>query len=85
MCILDIVVYDSKNVATRLSATTTVTVTILDVNDNAPVFVGAPYNVTISRDLTPGHVIFDESTIVATDADEGLNGRVKYTLTGGKI
>ncbi|XP_041369471.1 cadherin-23-like [Gigantopelta aegis] len=82
VCTVKVIVYDSLDLAVRLSATATVTISVQDVNDNQPMFVGRPYNVTILRDIIPGHVIFDESTIVATDRDAGQNGEVKYSLSG---
>ncbi|XP_041378370.1 protocadherin Fat 4-like [Gigantopelta aegis] len=82
VCTIEIIVYDSQNLAVRLNTTATMTISVLDVNDNPPMFEGGPYNVTISRDVPLGHVIFNESTINATDRDAGDNRDVKLSLSG---
>ncbi|NWU16153.1 PCDGE protein, partial [Cephalopterus ornatus] len=51
-------------------------VTVLDANDNAPVFSQAEYTVRVPEDVPVGSVLV---TATATDADEGLNGQVKYS------
>ncbi|NXU38377.1 PCDGD protein, partial [Drymodes brunneopygia] len=51
-------------------------VTVLDANDNAPVFSQAEYTVRVPEDVPVGSVLV---TVTATDADEGLNGHVKYS------
>lgn len=62
-----------------LSSTLTVAVTVTDVNDNAPVFVGAPYAASIDENL---QVVTPVLVVQATDADEGDAGRVRYSLVG---
>ncbi|XP_041282898.1 protocadherin gamma-A10-like, partial [Onychostruthus taczanowskii] len=51
--------------------------TVLDANDNAPVFSQAEYTVRVPEDVPVGSVLV---TVRATDKDEGLNGQVKYSL-----
>ncbi|NWI56890.1 PCDGH protein, partial [Calyptomena viridis] len=51
-------------------------VTVLDANDNAPVFTQAEYTVRVPEDVPVGAGLV---TVTATDADEGLNGHVKYS------
>ncbi|NXM33007.1 PCDGC protein, partial [Oxyruncus cristatus] len=58
------------------TGTARIRVTVLDANDNAPVFSQAEYTVRVPEDLPVGSVLV---TVTATDADEGLNGDVKYT------
>ncbi|KAM9532043.1 protocadherin gamma-A10-like [Guaruba guarouba] len=53
-------------------------VTVLDANDNAPVFSQAEYTVRVPEDVPVGSVLV---AVTASDADEGLNGQVKYSLT----
>lgn len=49
------------------------TVSVTDVNDNCPVFVGRPYVAALPAGSEPGtHVI----TVRADDADAGDNGEV---------
>ena len=62
----------------RLSATCTVTVTLIDVNDNPPVFSRAIYDATVVENATIGSVITTE--IVATDVDTGANALITYSL-----
>ncbi|NXU02708.1 PCDGH protein, partial [Buphagus erythrorhynchus] len=58
------------------TGTARIRVTVLDVNDNAPVFKQAEYTVRVPEDVPVGSVLV---TVTATDADEGLNGEVKYS------
>ncbi|XP_070544289.1 protocadherin-15-like isoform X3 [Ptychodera flava] len=53
-----------------------VTITIGDINDNWPQFVGVPYQVEISELTLVTSTVFDR--LEATDADEGRNGSVSY-------
>lgn len=62
-----------------LKSTSRVVVRILDVNDNPPVFSHKLFNVRLPERLspaTPGPVY----RLVASDPDEGLNGRVTYSI-----
>ncbi|OPJ68624.1 hypothetical protein AV530_009661 [Patagioenas fasciata monilis] len=52
-------------------------VSVLDANDNAPVFSQAEYTVRVPENVPVGSTLV---TVTATDADEGLNGHVKYTF-----
>ncbi|NXJ25072.1 PCDBF protein, partial [Dicrurus megarhynchus] len=58
------------------TGTARIRVTVLDANDNAPVFSQAEYTVRVPEDVPVGSVLV---TVTATDADEGLNGHVKYS------
>ncbi|XP_060667097.1 LOW QUALITY PROTEIN: cadherin-related tumor suppressor [Drosophila nasuta] len=55
-------------------------VIVTDVNDNAPEFLRAPYQVTISEEAPEGTHIMH---VFTQDADEGLNGDVYYMLSSG--
>ncbi|NXK70682.1 PCDG2 protein, partial [Sylvietta virens] len=59
------------------TGTARIRVTVLDANDNAPMFSQAEYTVRVAEDVPVGFVLV---TVTATDADEGLNGHVKYSL-----
>ncbi|NXM43178.1 PCDGA protein, partial [Gymnorhina tibicen] len=59
------------------TGTARIRVTVLDANDNAPVFSQAEYTVRVPEDVPVGSVLV---TVTATDADEGPNGHVKYSL-----
>ncbi|NXD59874.1 PCDGD protein, partial [Corvus moneduloides] len=58
------------------TGTARIRVTVLDANDNAPVFSQAEYTVRVPEDVPVGSTLV---TVTATDADEGLNGQVKYS------
>uniref|UniRef100_A0A8C2BTV7 Cadherin domain-containing protein n=1 Tax=Cyprinus carpio TaxID=7962 RepID=A0A8C2BTV7_CYPCA len=59
----------------QLSGTVQIDVTVLDVNDNAPVFTQKVYKAIITENAAKG---FKLTTVSATDADEGSNGHVTY-------
>ncbi|XP_064527555.1 protocadherin gamma-A10-like [Pseudopipra pipra] len=59
------------------TGTARIRVTVLDANDNAPVFSQAEYTVRVPEDVPVGSVLV---TVTATDPDEGLNGHVKYSF-----
>ncbi|NXF75784.1 PCDGD protein, partial [Sclerurus mexicanus] len=58
------------------TGTARIRVTVLDANDNAPVFSQAEYTVRVPEDVPVGSTLV---TVTATDPDEGLNGKVKYS------
>ncbi|XP_046903061.1 protocadherin gamma-A11-like [Hypomesus transpacificus] len=57
------------------SGTVIVHITVLDANDNKPVFSESEYKVSLPENSPIGYVVI---TVSATDADEGLNGEVTY-------
>ncbi|XP_053542752.1 protocadherin beta-16 isoform X17 [Ictalurus punctatus] len=57
------------------SASVLIHVTVLDANDNSPVFSQPVYKLTLREDSPIGTTI---TTVRATDADEGANGQVIY-------
>uniref|UniRef100_A0A8C2EP56 Cadherin domain-containing protein n=1 Tax=Cyprinus carpio TaxID=7962 RepID=A0A8C2EP56_CYPCA len=57
------------------SGTVSIHVTVLDANDNAPVFSQAVYKVSLPENSPLDTVVV---TVSATDADEGQNGEVTY-------
>ncbi|EOA93033.1 Protocadherin gamma-A1, partial [Anas platyrhynchos] len=65
------------------TGTARIRVSVLDANDNAPVFSQAVYAVRVPEDVPVGSTLL---TLTATDGDEGLysdvkiNGDVKYSL-----
>ena len=63
----------------RLSDSSTLTINVLDENDNAPVFVTfGPF--AIDEEEPQGTMV---GTVVATDADSGNNGVVMYSFAPG--
>ncbi|XP_029918221.1 protocadherin gamma-C5-like isoform X2 [Myripristis murdjan] len=59
------------------SGTSQITITVLDINDNFPVFDENVYKVTLDEKSIKGAVIARPK---ATDADEGSNGEIEYSF-----
>uniref|UniRef100_A0A672FRN6 Cadherin domain-containing protein n=1 Tax=Salarias fasciatus TaxID=181472 RepID=A0A672FRN6_SALFA len=57
------------------SGTVVIHITVLDANDNAPVFTEAVYKASLPENAQPGTAVIE---ISATDSDEGVNGEVSY-------
>ncbi|XP_043842003.1 LOW QUALITY PROTEIN: protocadherin gamma-A2-like [Dromiciops gliroides] len=57
------------------TGTARIRVTVLDANDNAPVFTQPVYTVSVPENVSQGTVLL---TVNATDADEGINSQVRY-------
>ncbi|XP_067454460.1 protocadherin gamma-A12-like [Thunnus thynnus] len=57
------------------SGTVVIHVTVLDANDNAPVFSQAVYKASLPENSPLDTIVL---TVSATDADEGVNGDVTY-------
>ena len=67
-----------------LSDITTVSISIIDINDNPPLILGPlGVNVTISEDTPPGYVIVDH--INATDLDRGINAEIRFGIVSGDV
>nr|XP_033948396.1 protocadherin gamma-A11-like isoform X2 [Pseudochaenichthys georgianus] len=62
------------------SGTVVIHVTVLDANDNAPVFSQAVYKASLPENSPPDTIVINVS---ATDADEGVNGDVTYDFGHG--
>ncbi|XP_030344442.1 cadherin-23 isoform X1 [Strigops habroptila] len=71
---------DNGPTGNRRTGTATVYVTVLDVNDNRPIFLQSSYEVSIPEDIPAASSIVQ---VKATDADEGINGRVWYRIVKG--
>ncbi|XP_061090064.1 protocadherin alpha-2-like [Conger conger] len=59
------------------SGTLQITVNIIDVNDNVPVFSKSLYKVRVNENVSVGAKII---TLNATDLDEGMNSELVYSL-----
>ncbi|XP_064875706.1 protocadherin gamma-A3-like isoform X8 [Oncorhynchus nerka] len=64
----------------QMSGTMQIHVTVLDANDNAPVFTKTVYTATITENSQKGTVV---TTVSASDADKGTNGEVSYLISNG--
>uniref|UniRef100_A0A3B5QYT8 Cadherin domain-containing protein n=1 Tax=Xiphophorus maculatus TaxID=8083 RepID=A0A3B5QYT8_XIPMA len=62
----------------QMSGTMQILITVLDANDNAPVFTQPIYKATVSENSAKGTVV---TTVSASDADQGLNGKITYSIT----
>uniref|UniRef100_A0A672YJC7 Cadherin domain-containing protein n=1 Tax=Sphaeramia orbicularis TaxID=375764 RepID=A0A672YJC7_9TELE len=60
------------------SGTVKINVSVLDANDNAPVFTLPLYKVSVLENALPGTTV---ARVSAVDADEGYNGNVTYSFT----
>ncbi|XP_076595433.1 protocadherin gamma-C5-like isoform X22 [Chaetodon auriga] len=59
------------------TGTTKIIVTVLDNNDNVPIFKRPFYNVTVHENSVAGSALIK---VEATDADEGVNGEIEYAF-----
>ncbi|XP_053092529.1 protocadherin alpha-13-like [Pangasianodon hypophthalmus] len=59
------------------SGSVNITITVVDINDNAPVFNRQVYTVTIEENIESGSSVIK---LHATDLDEGANGQVVYAF-----
>ncbi|XP_060904125.1 protocadherin gamma-C5-like [Labrus mixtus] len=59
------------------SGTCKIIITVLDINDNFPLFNENEYKVSLKENSTKGTFVIK---LTATDADDGLNGEVKYSF-----
>ncbi|XP_029918245.1 protocadherin gamma-A4-like [Myripristis murdjan] len=57
------------------SETLKIRITVLDTNDNAPVFTQSIFKAYVAENIPEGTLVI---TVSATDTDEGINGRVTY-------
>ncbi|XP_055963047.1 cadherin EGF LAG seven-pass G-type receptor 1 [Sorex fumeus] len=62
-----------------INASGLVAVQVLDVNDNAPIFVSSPFQAAVLENAPLGHSVLH---IQAVDADAGENARLRYRLVG---
>ncbi|XP_062333210.1 protocadherin beta-16-like isoform X24 [Osmerus eperlanus] len=62
----------------QMSGTMQILITVLDVNDNAPVFTQPVYKATVTENAHKGTVV---ATVNALDADHGSNGKITYSIT----
>ncbi len=62
--------------STFMTAEASLTVTVLDMNDNEPIFNQSSYFQTVSEDIGIAYV----TTVLATDEDDNNNGNVEYSL-----
>eukprot|EP00079_Xenopus_tropicalis_P037367 XP_017951138.1 PREDICTED: cadherin-23-like [Xenopus tropicalis] len=62
------------------TSTSTLTVSVLDVNDERPTFFPTIYNVSLAENIPRDYIV---ARLNCTDADTGLNAELSYFITGG--
>ncbi|XP_053734335.1 protocadherin gamma-A11-like isoform X38 [Synchiropus splendidus] len=62
----------------QMTGTMTILITVLDVNDNAPVFSKAVYKALLNENSPEGTVV---ERVSASDADQGSNGEISYSIS----
>ncbi|XP_035985928.1 protocadherin gamma-A2-like [Fundulus heteroclitus] len=62
----------------HMSGTMLIVITVLDANDNAPVFTQKTYKATVRENSSVGTNV---ATVRATDADQGSNSKITYSIT----
>ncbi|XP_057177608.1 protocadherin beta-7-like isoform X36 [Triplophysa rosa] len=75
---IDMVITATDGGTPQRSGTAVIHITVLDANDNVPVFSQSVYKVTLPENTPPGTSVI---TVSATDADEGPNGEVSYEFS----
>ena len=63
-----------------LSSLATISITVLDVNDNPPVFERRDYLVSVPEDTSPGTQVL---AVFATSKDIGTNAEITYLIRSG--
>ncbi len=63
-----------------------VTVNVLDVNDNSPYFIRAPYHFQVDEENIAGTIVrgASDEEIEADDLDTSENGRITFDITGAE-
>uniref|UniRef100_UPI00004F6728 protocadherin 1 gamma b 9 precursor n=1 Tax=Danio rerio TaxID=7955 RepID=UPI00004F6728 len=61
-----------------LSGTVQIHIAVLDINDNAPVFMQKEYKATATEEAPKGSIL---TVVSATDTDEGSNSEVTYYIS----
>lgn len=64
----------------KLSGIASVVVTVIDANDNNPIFKTPSYTVGVLESVPIGTFVV---TVTATDLDSGIFGTISYTITSG--
>ncbi|XP_034037010.1 protocadherin beta-16-like [Thalassophryne amazonica] len=62
----------------QMSGTMQIIITVLDVNDNAPVFTQHTYKATVTENSPTRTIV---ATVTASDADQGSNSKIIYSIT----
>lgn len=69
-----------QGVGVRLSSLVNVTITVLDINDNPPVFERRDYLATVPEDVSLGMEVL---RVYAASKDIGTNAEISYSIRSG--
>ncbi|MEQ2276443.1 hypothetical protein XENORESO_020129, partial [Xenotaenia resolanae] len=61
----------------QTSGTMLIVVTVLDANDNAPVFTQKMYKASVTENSPTGTIV---AAVTASDADDGSNSKIRYSI-----
>uniref|UniRef100_A0A3B3T849 Cadherin domain-containing protein n=1 Tax=Paramormyrops kingsleyae TaxID=1676925 RepID=A0A3B3T849_9TELE len=65
-----------------LTAKKTITVSVLDVNDNSPLFSQSSFMVYVKENNSPGTIL---GSVTASDSDLGENSKITYSILDSKV
>ena len=71
---------NSPGLASRMSASATLSILVQDSNDSPPSFARVLFSVSVQEDSSTGHVL---TTLSCSDQDTGINSEVTYSITSG--
>ena len=78
--VVDVVAQDSVDPPGVLSSSATITIEVVDVNDNSPEFQKNSYAATVDENKKAGTTVVKGGDIVATDKDTGVGGDITYSI-----
>lgn len=81
--IFDLVVVCRENNRVEGGIATNVRITVLDVNDNKPIFPRDLYTATVTENSPPGTYVQGLEGVYAEDADSPVNSVHSYSITAG--
>ena len=76
---LNLTVQVSDSATVPLTDTSIISITVLDVNDNSPVFSAPSYSAELAEGTGMGQLVVQVS---ASDNDEGTNQEILFSITG---
>nr|XP_009857749.2 cadherin EGF LAG seven-pass G-type receptor 2-like [Ciona intestinalis] len=76
---IEVIDMNAVNVFGSQNALKTISILVLDINDNSPVFISTPQSFSVNEGVEASAFV---GQVTATDPDKGDNGTVTYTVTG---
>lgn len=78
--VYSLVIYAIDKEATFRTGSTTVSITVNDINDNEPLCTAAIYTGSVSEDATTGTTV---ATVICSDGDSTVGNTLSYSVTSG--